>query len=161
MRTSACAAAVGIHVVAHLSSPLSFCEQDDQPLDRRRERPRVRSAGLREQRDELGMGGEEVELRRKRAGDAVERPVAGNSERGECLLQLGGAPRQHRVEQPALGVEVVEQQLLVDTGPLGNLVHPRALEAVAGELVSCGRDDPYCPGVAELRLQVSCSQPAG
>ena len=87
------------------------------------------------------MGGEKVELRRESAGDTIEWPVPDDGERGECLFQLGGASGEHRVEQPALGVEVVEQQLLVDTGALRNVLHPRAVEAAPGELVPGGGDD--------------------
>ena len=88
------------------------------------------------------MGGEKVELRRQRRGDAIERSVPGDGERGERLLQLGGPAREHRIEQPALGMEVVEQQLLVDPSALGDLIDSRPVEAASGELVPGGGDDP-------------------
>jgi hypothetical protein len=49
---------------------------------------------------------------------------------------------EHGLKQPALGMEVVEQQLLVDAGPPDDLLDTRAREAPPGELFAGGGDDP-------------------
>src|SRR5438445_6698951 len=103
------------------------------------------------------MGREILVLRLQGRPDALERSRFGGGDRGERLLELGGAPCQHRAEQAALRMEVVEQQLLVDPGAPGNLIHSRALEAAARELLARRRDDAQGPGISELRLQSAIS----
>src|SRR5206468_2610973 len=116
---------------------------------------RLRAACLREQNDQVGMGGEVLKLRFQGDPDALERPLLRRGDRGERLLQLGGAAHEHRAEQTALRVEVVEQELLVDPGASRDLVHPRALEAAARELLARRRNDAQRSGISELRLQKS------
>jgi len=48
-----------------------------------------------------------------------------------------------RLVQPALGFEIVEQQLLVDAGPSGDAVHAGARVPVRGEFGARSvRDEP-------------------
>src|SRR6266550_827120 len=56
----------------------------------------------------------------------------------EGLLELGGDLAEHGVKEAALGVVVVEQQLLIDPGPARDGVHARAIEPTAGELLAGG-----------------------
>ena len=84
---------------------------------------------------------EEIELSDEGLLDAGERSAPPVGEGSKCLFQLCGAAGQHGVEQPALGVEVVEQQLLVDAGPPRDLVHASTLEPTPRELVLGGGDD--------------------
>jgi hypothetical protein len=63
------------------------------------------------------------------------------SESCEGTLQLTRGLREHRLEEPALRVVVVKQQLLVDAGALGNLVDTRAGVAALGELLAGGGND--------------------
>src|SRR5207247_13318 len=126
-----------------------------------RERARLRAACLREQNDQVGMGGEVLKLRFQGDPDALERPLLRRGDRGERLLQLGGAAHEHRAEQTALRVEVVEQELLVDPGASRDLVHPRALEAAARELLARRRHDapPSSPHTTSVGAAIRLSRP--
>src|SRR5439155_4618226 len=131
---------VRVHVVAYLPEALSLRQEHHQPLDGWRERPRSRPPALREQGDQIGMSGEEVELRFESCAKTVERSAVPTAELRESLLELGCAGGEDRVEEPALGVEVVKQQLLVHAGPARDLIDASAVEPMAPELVA-GRGD--------------------
>lgn len=132
---------VWIEVVAHLAAALALREQYDEPFDRRGERSRFRASGLGEQGNQVRMGGEEVELRGERGADALSWTVAGGGEVAERVLELGRPAGKYGAKQATLGMEVVEQQLLVDARPAGDVVDPRSFEAASGELFAGSRDD--------------------
>src|SRR2546422_8383552 len=60
-------------------------------------RSRLRAACLREQNDQVGMGGEVLKLRFQGDPDALERPLLRGGDRGERLLQLGGDRKSTRL----------------------------------------------------------------
>ena len=69
---------MGVHVVPHLAQTLALGEQHDQPLDRRRERGQVRAPPrLRQERDQLGVASQEVELGLESATQPIERTACG------------------------------------------------------------------------------------
>jgi hypothetical protein len=96
---------------------------------------------LREQGHEIGMRGEEIELRRERGAQTLQGAVTVEGNIGQRPLELGRATGEDGPEQPALRVEVVKQQLLVHPGAPGDLIHSRAVEAAAGKLRLRCRDD--------------------
>ncbi len=87
------------------------------------------------------MSGEEFELRAEREPETLERPTGRVRQIRQRRFQLARGLREHRLEEAALGVVVVEQQLLVDTGPPRDLLDSRAREASPGKLVPRSRDD--------------------
>ncbi len=129
-----------VEIVPHLTAALPLGEVDDQPLDGGREGPRLGPASLREQRDQVGMRRQEIELGAQGDTDPVQGAVAPRWQIGQRLLELCRTVGEHRREQAALGVEVVEEQLLVHPRPPRDLVHTRAVEPATGELLT-GRGD--------------------
>ena len=75
-----------VEVVAHLTAALPLGEEHDQPLDGGSKRPRVGPAGLREQRDQVGMRRQEIELGAEGDADPVQGSVAPRREAGQRLL---------------------------------------------------------------------------
>ena len=125
-----------------MTAALPLGEEHHQPLDRRGKGPRVGPAGLREQRDQVWMRRQEIELGAEGDTDPFQGSVAPRREVGQRLLQLCCTAGEHGAEQAAFGVEVVKQQLLVHTGAPGDLIHARAVEPAMRELLSGRRDDP-------------------
>src|SRR2546430_12756619 len=126
---------------SHLTAALPLGEVDDQPLDGGREGPGLGPAGLREQRDEVWMPRQEIELRAEGDTDPVQGTFAPGREVGQRLLELGRTVGEHRRGQATLGVEVVEQQLLVHPCPPRDLLHPRAVETATRELLTSRGDE--------------------
>ena len=145
-------------VAADLSQPLPFREQHDQALDRRSEHARLDARPVRQQADQVGMPGEIVELAREGGAEALERRAITHRSRCEGLLELHGSLPQDRVEEPALRLEVVEQQLAIDAGRGDDPVYPPTRESPAGELLSTRQQDPYRLVIAELPLHCSKCQ---
>jgi hypothetical protein len=132
---------VRIEVVAHLAAALALREQHHQPLDRRGERSGIGASGLCEQGDQVRVRGEKVELRDEGGADALAGAVAGCRVIAKRLFQLRRPAGEYRAEQAPLRVEVVEQELLVDPRPAGDVVYPRAVEATPSELLAGSGDD--------------------
>ena len=127
---------MGIQVVAHLTQTLALRQQHHQPLDRRREGREVGAPGLRQQRHQLGPLPEMVALSLEHAFQ----PLQGAAFRyGQCrqgVLEFPSDLAEDCVEKPALGVIVVEQELLVDACSPGDGIHPRAIKAAPSEFLS-------------------------
>ncbi len=66
-------------------------------------------------------------------------------------IQHVAAPREHRVEHPALGFEVIVQQGGIDIGELGDLAHRHAIDAVAREQFLGRIENALAGGHASLR----------
>ncbi len=116
-----------VEIVPHLAQPLALGEQYYQPVDRGRERSStVRPRSLPEQRDYLRILGEEFELRGQREPEPFQRSTGRVRESTERRFQVAGGLGQHCLEKAALGVVVVEQQLLVDACPSRDLIYARA-----------------------------------
>ena len=130
-----------VEIVPHLAQALALRKQHDQPIDRGRKRA-FRARSLPEQRHDLRMSREEFELRGEGEPETLERPTGRVRQFRQRRFQLAGGLREHGLEEAALGVVVVEQQLLVDTGPPRDLLDSRAREATPGELLASGCDNP-------------------
>src|SRR6267378_2617616 len=82
------------------------------------------------------MTGEKLELGLQREPQALERPTGGKRQASKCSFQLTGGLGEHRLEEAALRVVVVEQQLLVDARPSRDLLDARARKASPGKLLA-------------------------
>src|SRR5207302_10748704 len=128
-----------------------------QPLDGGSKWPRLGPAGLCEQRHEVWMRRQEIELGVEGEPDAVQGSLTSRRELGQRLLELGRTASQHRREQAPLGVEIVEQQLLVHRRTPGNLIHASAVESATRELLAgCGHN-PESTGIAKFGLHQAIS----
>src|SRR6267378_1913601 len=130
-----------VDVVPHLTPALALGQEYDEALDRRGKGPRLGPPGLRQQGDEVGMRGEEVELRAQSHANPVQGAVALGREVGQGPLQLGCAAGEYRREQSALRVEIVKQQLLVHPCSACDLVHTRSVEPPTREFLAGRSDD--------------------
>src|SRR6267378_2144992 len=82
------------------------------------------------------MTGEKLELGLQREPQALERPTGGKRQASKCSFQLTGGLGEHRLEEAALRVVVVEQQLLVDARPSRDLLDARARKATPRKLLA-------------------------
>ena len=124
-----------VHVVPHLAQPLPFGEQDHEAFDGGGEGREIGAWTLRQNRHQIGAASQELELRGNRRFQTIQEAAGprGGRQRGQSRLELGGGLTEHRVKEAALGVVVVEQQLLVDSGAAGDPVDPRAVESALSE----------------------------
>ena len=130
----------GSTVISKSDEPLSFREQYDESIDGRREGgPRARA--LPYQCDHLWILGQKVELRGQGQPQAFQRPAQRERQLRQRPLQLAGGLGEHGLEEAALRVVVVEQQLLVDACPARDLFYARTREAALGELFAGCRDN--------------------
>jgi hypothetical protein len=88
------------------------------------------------------MSGEKLELRSERESEPLERPAGRRGQVRQRRFQLAGRLRQHGLEEAAFRVEVVEEELLVDARPPGDLVDARAREATPGKLFASSGENP-------------------
>ena len=134
---------VRVEIVPHLAQALALRQEHDEPVDgRRKGRPTTRARPLAQQRDDFRMSREEFELRGERDPKPLERPPDWIRQFPPRRLQLAGRLCQHRLEETAFRVEVVEQELLVDAGQARDLIDSRTGETPLGKLFAGGRYDP-------------------
>jgi len=88
------------------------------------------------------MEREEFELCLECEPQPLERTARRERQSREGAFELTRRLLEHGLKEPALGVVVVEQQLLVDAGATDDLRHARTREAASCELFASNRDDP-------------------
>jgi len=141
---------VRVEIVAHQTKPLAFGEQHHQPTDRRGKRRCIEPLGVREQGDELGVALQKLEQRTKNFPQPLQRPPAASGDRGQRRFELAHASLQDGLKQAALGVEVVEHELLVDPCSGSDSLDSGTCKPPFGELLGSGGAYSQCPVIAEF-----------
>src|SRR2546422_9106771 len=90
---------------------------------------------------EVGAPRQEVKLRLQNSLQPLQGPATRSRQGGQRRLKLRCRLPQHGLKEPALGVVVVEKQLLVYSGRSGDLLDSRPVEATPGKLLAGNGDD--------------------
>lgn|SRR5262245_9033515 len=126
-----------IEIVAHLAKALPFGQENNQSLDGGRKR-HARTRALAKQCDDLRVARQKLELGLECEAQTFEWPAGRQRGSRQRIFELGGGLGEDGLEESALGVVVVEQQLLVDARASGDLLNSRPCKASPSELVARG-----------------------
>src|ERR1700694_4293 len=96
-------------------------------------RPPARPALLRSATT-WGCGGQNLELGLEDTPQPLQRAAPRQCEDRQGGFELAGGLSEHRLEEAALRVVVVKEQLLVDPRAPGDLIYPGTREPALGEL---------------------------